>query len=123
MQLIDNVIEELGEKRKVYLKKANQISETIEQVKKIDLDQSMFRVKIYSNLVWDGGKDLTFQKRGKLEDILKEAIRNFERINKGRGKPRIMRCKIYLFLDQKGGKIIKIPINEKCFERIIEAQK
>jgi len=112
MQLIDNVIEELGEKRKVYLKKANQISETIEQVKKIDLDQSMFRVKIYSNLVWDGGKDLTFQKRGKLEDILKEAIRNFERINKGRGRPHIMRCKIYLFLDQKAERLLKFRLTK-----------
>jgi len=123
MQLVENVLRELEFKKDKHQKKVDEINLVIEEVKKSNFDNGLFEIKIKSILVWDGGKDVSLLRRGKLEDVLKEAFKEFKRINNNKKIPEIIFYKVYLFIERPQRKTLKIPIQEECFIHLIEAHK
>jgi RNAse (barnase) inhibitor barstar len=100
MQLVENVLRELEFKKDKHQKKVDEINLVIEEVKKSNFDNGLFEIKIKSILVWDGGKDVSLLRRGKLEDVLKEAFKEFKRINNNKKIPERIFYKVYLFIER-----------------------
>lgn len=123
MQLIDNVINELEFRRDKHQKKVDEITRTIEEIKQCNFNNNLFEVKVKSILIWDGGKDVALLRRGKLEDILKEAFNEFKRVNNNKKIPERIVYKVALFIERPQHKNLKVSIQEECFIHLIEAHK
>lgn len=123
MQLIENVTRELEFRREKYQRKIDEINKIIEEINESNFNNNLFEVKIKSILVWNGGKDISLLRRGKLEDVLKEAFSEFKRVNRNKQIPERVCFKVHLFIEKPQHKTLKIPIQEECFIHLIEAHK
>lgn len=115
MELLENINEELKNRKEEHLKKAKKIEQIIENIEKEPI--ITFEIKIKSILSFSGGKNISLVKRGSLKEVLNEAENEFQKMNKKDDFE-----DIFLFYQAKaiiesGNKKIKILLKEEVFKK------
>ena len=115
MELLENINEELKNRKEEYLRKLKKIEQVIENIEKEPLN--IFEIKIKSVLSFSGGKNISLIKKGSLKEVLNEAENEFQRINKKNDFQDIFLFYQVQAIIESGNKRIKIPIREEVFKK------
>jgi hypothetical protein len=117
-KILKNIIEQLEEKEKEHKRKAEQIRKMIEFFKvEPDFKRELYKVEILSPLIFSDGKNIVLIRRGHIEDVLKDAEKEFKRLNGEVKTDKVYKVKILI---AHGKKIIKISISEEIISALIK---
>jgi hypothetical protein len=117
-KILENIVEQLEEKQREYEAKAEQIRNMIESFKaESDFKRELYKVEILSPLSFSDGKNIVLIRRGHIEDILKDAEKEFKRLNGEVKTDKVYKVKILI---AHGKKIIKISISEEIISTLIK---
>jgi hypothetical protein len=116
-KILENIIGQLNEKKREYEIKAEGLSSLIEFFKnEADIKKELYKIEIKSPMSFLKSKNIVLIKRGPIEEILKEAERNFNKENKENIKDKVYKVSILIV---RGRKTLKIPISEEIITALI----